>query len=145
MKESLRTSLVVVGLLGFGQGQLLSQEADTSTTLVPQADAKLRDDAKPQVADGTPADVLSADEWKRVDGAVERALTWLAGQQQPDGSFPTLEAGQPGVTSLCVMAFMAHGHVPGDATYGRRLERATDFVLESQKENGLLSRVGPDG
>jgi prenyltransferase/squalene oxidase-like repeat protein len=93
----------------------------------------------------TPIDVLSADEWRRVDASVQRALTWLAGQQQPDGSFPTIEMGQPGVTSLCMMAFMAHGHVPGAGPFGGCLDRATDFVLASQKENGLLSRVGPDG
>jgi hypothetical protein len=43
------------------------------------------------------------------------------------------------------MAFMAHGHIPGDGRFGRNLERATDFVLASQKDNGLVSRVGPDG
>jgi hypothetical protein len=95
--------------------------------------------------DDTPANVLSPDEWQHVDAAVERALVWLAAQQQQDGSFPTLEMGQPGVTSLCMMAYLAHGHLPGDGHFGRRLERATDYVLASQKENGLLSRVGPDG
>jgi hypothetical protein len=89
--------------------------------------------------------VLTADEWLRVDAAVERALDWLARQQQPDGSLPTDAMGQPGVTCLAVMAFMAHGHVPGDGKYAQHLERATDYVLASQKENGLLSRVGPDG
>src|SRR6476659_1958711 len=49
--------------------------------------------------------VLSPGEWRRLDAAVDRALMWLAAQQQPDGSFPTLTQGQPGVTSLCVLAF----------------------------------------
>jgi hypothetical protein len=89
--------------------------------------------------------VLSEEEWQRVDAAVERAIAWLARQQNSDGSFPTDEMGQPGVTCLAVMAFMAHGHVPGDGIYGKHLERATDYVLASQKQNGLLSRVGPDG
>src|SRR5689334_6176245 len=52
-----------------------------------------------------PANVLSADQWKHVDAAVHRALGWLASQQQPDGSFSTLDSGQPAVTSLCAMAF----------------------------------------
>ena len=93
----------------------------------------------------TAKDVLPEKEWDRVDAAVDRALNWLASRQQADGSFPTVEMGQPGVTSLCMLAFMAHGHVPGAGKYANCLERATDYVLASQKENGLLSRVGPDG
>jgi hypothetical protein len=92
-----------------------------------------------------PANVLTDDEWRRVDAAVERALAWLASQQQPDGSFPTLPTGQPGVTSLCTMAFISHGHVPGDDRFGPNLERAIDFVLGCQKENGLITLVGVDG
>jgi hypothetical protein len=96
-------------------------------------------------ADDTPTNVLSPAEWKRVDAAVERALTWMASQQQENGSFPSLETGQPAITSLCLMAFMSHGHAPGNGQYGPRLERAADFVLACQKENGLLARVGTDG
>jgi hypothetical protein len=95
--------------------------------------------------DDTPTNVLAPAEWKRVDAAVERALSWMASQQQEDGSFPSLETGQPAITSLCLMAFMSHGHAPGNGQYGRRLERATDFVLACQKENGLLAKVGVDG
>jgi hypothetical protein len=42
------------------------------------------------------------------------------------------------VTSLGVMAFLATGHVPGDAVYGDAIGRGIEFVLASQKENGLL-------
>jgi hypothetical protein len=93
----------------------------------------------------SPRDVLSPDEWRRVDAAVSRALQWLAREQQADGSFPTIELGQPGVTSLCVMAFVAHGNLPGEGAYGKQIESATDFVLSCQKENGLVTLVGPDG
>lgn len=109
-------------------------------TLVPEVITTEADDA-----DDSPTDVLSAAEWERVDGAVDRALAWLAAQQQPDGSFPTMDNGQPGVTSLCVLAFMAHGHNPGDGEYGERLERATQFIMSCQKENGLVALNGPDG
>src|SRR5690349_4573039 len=57
------------------------------------------------VNDNAPSNVLSPNQWRRVDLAVSRALTWLANQQLADGSFPTLDSGQPGVTSLCTMAF----------------------------------------
>jgi hypothetical protein len=96
-------------------------------------------------ADDSPAKVLSAEEWKRVDVAVERALAWLATEQQPDGSFPTLDSGQPGVTSLCTMAFMAHGHTAGEGTYARQIERARDYTMRCQKENGLITLIGPEG
>ena len=82
--------------------------------------AKQRQAKSAKVAtDDTPTNVLAAAEWQRVDAAVERALTWMASQQQEDGSFPTLEPGQPGVTSLCMMAFMSHGHAPATANSDR--------------------------
>lgn len=95
--------------------------------------------------DDTPKNVLSADEWKKVDEAVERALSWLASQQQDDGSFPTLPTGQPGVTSLCTMAFISHGHSPGKGEFGSRLERATEFTMACQKQNGIIAFALDDG
>src|SRR6476469_9175158 len=85
-----------------------------------------------QTAD-TPANVLSPEQWRRVDASVNRALRWLVSQQDPNGSFPTMDLGQPGVTSLCVLAFMAHGHGPGDGVYGKRIDQAVEFVLRCQK------------
>ena len=104
----------------------------------PSANSKQDGSADGHRTDGSPADVLPPDEWRRVDAAVDRALTFLAAQQQPDGSFPTLPQGQPAVTSLCVLAFMAHGHNPSDDPYGQRLARATDYIVSCQKDNGLI-------
>jgi hypothetical protein len=75
---------------------------------------------------------------------VNRALSFLAAQQQADVSIPTIELGQPGVTSLCQMAFMAHGHLPATGPYGRHLERSSAYMLRCQKPNGLVSVVGPE-
>ena len=88
-----------------------------------------------------PADVLEPDQWERVDRSVDRALAWIAGQQTADGSFPTYRTGQPGVTSLCVLAFLSRGHLPGKGPYGRQTDRAVDFVLSTQQSNGLFSHV----
>jgi hypothetical protein len=123
---------------------LVAQETENANQVAAQ------DQERPTVTaersrDDAAASVLSADEWQRVDEAVERALAWLAARQQEDGSFPSIELGQPGVTSLCGMAFLAHGHMPGEGQYGKQLERATDYMIESQKLNGLISRVGPEG
>ncbi len=92
-----------------------------------------------------PDDVLTSAEWQRVDLSVERALLWLASRQQRDGSFQTLSQGQPGVTSLCVMAFVAHGHMPGEGPYGGQLQQALNFIVSCQRANGLLALVGPPG
>ncbi len=89
--------------------------------------------------------LLDAPQWQRIDDSVERGLLWLANQQQSDGSFPTLPHGQPGVTSLAIMAFLSHGHLPGEGPYGDHLRSAVDFVLNCQKSNGLLAYVGPNG
>jgi hypothetical protein len=96
-------------------------------------------------SDDAPSSVLSPDEWAQVDAAVARSLAWLVTQQQPDGSFPTMNHAQPAVTSLCVLAFMAHGHNPGEGPYGQRLERAVDFIMSCQKQNGLITLYGPEG
>lgn len=99
----------------------------------------------PLSAEDTDDNVLTNDEWEQLDVSVERALEWMAKSQQRDGSFPTLPTGQPGVSSLCVMAFMAHGHVPGTEPYGQNVERALKFILSCQRENGLLALVAPGG
>jgi hypothetical protein len=76
--------------------------------------------------------LLSPAEWGRLDRAVNNALLYISRRQQPDGSFPTKDEGQPGVTSICVMAFLARGHQPGKGPYGSLIERAIDFTLDLQ-------------
>jgi hypothetical protein len=90
-------------------------------------------------------DILSNEQWTDVDVSVERGLEWLAKQQQPDGSFPTMPFGQPGVTGLCVLAFMAHGHTPGTEPYGDVIEKGIAYIARCQKPNGLVALVAPLG
>jgi len=89
----------------------------------------------------------SADEQRqlaRVEAAVDRGLEYLAGQQEPDGSFPTGVSGKPntGVTSLCLLAFMGRGHAPGRGPYRETVGRTIEFLLDSRQENGLVVRPG---
>jgi hypothetical protein len=92
------------------------------------------------------AGALPPEKWRQVENSVDRGLAWLASQQADDGSFPTLPTAQPAVTSFCVLAFLSRGHQPGSGPYGRQMERAIDFVLSCQKEDGLLcyDTPGPD-
>ena len=89
---------------------------------------------------GLPA-ALEAREWARVERAVDRGLAWLSKQQQRDGSFEGRDLGQPAITSLAVMAYLSRGHRPGAGPYGKALERAIDFVLGTQRANGLFTFV----
>jgi hypothetical protein len=40
---------------------------------------------------------------------------------------------------------MAHGDNPGEGEYGKRLERAMDFIMSCQKPNGLIVLEGSEG
>ena len=88
--------------------------------------------------------VLDDTQWKELDASVERGLAWLATQQKPDGSFKSLESGQPAITSLCLMAFMAQGENPADGKYQQRLVTAVDFIADQQKRNGLIATTAPN-
>jgi len=89
---------------------------------------------------------LSDEERQQIEKSIDRGLKWLAANQQPDGSFPSRAHGQPGVTSLCVMAFAAHGHLPDQSKpYGSQLQQAIEFILSCQKPNGLVALVAPVG
>ena len=84
------------------------------------------------------ADVLNPDQWKSVDETVDRGLAWLASQQLPDGSIPSMDTGQPAVTSLAVMAFLSRGHRPGAGPYGEVIDRGIDFVITQQRDATTL-------
>jgi hypothetical protein len=148
MKPSTKISIAIVLLawlsaIGFSNAQQTT--AKTAASNAGKLPASTNQKASKGKSDTSPTNVLPPEEWKRVDAAVERALNWMAAKQLDSGEFPTLVRGQPGVTSLCMMAFLSHGHMPKAGPYGRRLERAADYVIGCQKENGLISIVGLDG
>jgi hypothetical protein len=99
-------------------------------------------DDKPLVPEAR-MEILTEDEWRQIDVACERALAWLARQQRRDGAFPSVEVGQPGVTGLCIMAFLSQGHLPGQGQYGEHLRHAVQYVLGAQQPNGLIARAAP--
>jgi hypothetical protein len=87
---------------------------------------------------------LTDEQQQRLDRVVDQGLKFLASQQQEDGSFPTQRGAEPAVTSLCVMAFLARGHVPGKPPYGRRIDHAIDYILKQQDpKSGAIYQRGP--
>lgn len=137
IREHMLFKLQITLLFVVACGSLSAQDRIVS-------DAPSGKSERPRVDDAPPDDVLSPAEWERVDASVDRALRWLVAQQNPDGSFPSIDRGQPAVTSFCVLAFMAHGHLPGGGDFGQRLNRATDYTLSCQKQNGLVALLAPD-
>jgi len=91
----------------------------------------------------SPRDILPPYDWETIDLSVDRALDWLAVRQQADGRFPTIDQGQPGVTCLCVLAFLSRGHVPGEGPYGDQLTRAVRFIAGCQLDDGIITYVPP--
>jgi hypothetical protein len=78
----------------------------------------------------------------KIRDSVDKALAWLSDHQRPDGTFPQgASAGTTAVPSLVTMAFLARGHVPDHGPYAQTLNRSIDYVLDSQQEDGLLSRA----
>jgi hypothetical protein len=89
---------------------------------------------------GSPPDLeaLPPEKWQEIDKCVQSALNWLASRQQPDGSFPTFVAGQPGVTALATLAFLSAGEQPGVGERGKVIDRAIDYVLSCQRDDDLF-------
>ncbi len=99
--------------------------------------------AAPVEAPAAAIDVIQPSQRVLLDDTVDRALAWMATQQNRDGSFRGLKACEPGITGLAVMAFLSRGHVPGEGPYGEVIDRGISFVMGCQKKNGLVSYEEP--
>lgn len=88
-------------------------------------------------ADDAPTALTQTED--RVDKALDKALAFLAGQQQANGSFSAQAVpNSTAIASLSIMAFLAKGHTPGAGPYGEVLNKGIDYILGSQKPNGTL-------
>lgn len=75
----------------------------------------------------------------RVDGAVDRALAWLAEQQRPSGAWAVESIGESTAgTSLAIMAYLAAGYLPGEGPYGERINGGIDWLVSRQHPDGML-------
>jgi hypothetical protein len=78
------------------------------------------------------------------DRAIDQALNFLQRQQDADGAWRGGPGNpkNPAITGLCVMAFLAAGHVPGEGRYGTTVEKGVEWILKEQKPNGLIAGQG---
>ncbi|MBY0522307.1 MAG: terpene cyclase/mutase family protein [Gemmataceae bacterium] len=77
-----------------------------------------------------------------MDEAIDNALRALQRQQERDGSWTGGPAKNPAITSLCVMAYLSAGHVPGEGRYGDTVKKGVEYVLAQQHPNGLIATEG---
>ncbi len=75
-----------------------------------------------QYGDAVPADLKMV---------YERGLTYLAKEQQPDGSWSGGQQGG-GISGMCLMAFLAHGEDPNFGRYQLVIQRAVRNIIETQ-------------
>lgn len=66
-----------------------------------------------------------------VDTIYEHGLAWLVANQAQDGSWPGNNQG-PGVTGICLMAFLASGEDPNYGRYAATIRRAIRNIIQQQ-------------
>lgn len=86
-------------------------------------------------------EILSDKQWREVESAVDQGLKFLSQQQRPDGSFQAHPDNDPGISSLCVLAFLSRGHLPEQGPYAECLTRGSEFLLSAQQADGLFSKT----
>ncbi len=91
-----------------------------------------------------PAEQFLFDAYVELDSrsitAVERAQDWLAATQLADGSWKTSYGrNNAGVIGFATMALMAGGSVPGEGKYAEEIGKALQFLLNLQRESGLIA------
>ncbi|MGO8690255.1 MAG: prenyltransferase/squalene oxidase repeat-containing protein [Thermoguttaceae bacterium] len=71
--------------------------------------------------------------------AIDKALGWLAGRQNDDGSFGSgAYRANVGICGLSGMALMAGGSTPARGPYGQQVDRALDYVLANAQASGFI-------
>jgi prenyltransferase beta subunit len=79
-----------------------------------------------------------ADEVKMTEAgkkAVAKGLTWIAANQNPDGSWSDGKyAHNTAITSFALLAFLSQGHLPNQGQYGAEVAKGMRFLLAAQRE-----------
>ena len=94
---------------------------------------------------------------EKIEASVVRGLRWLAAQQKPEGCWGDVskynqtwhsrkwtssmgnDQRTARLTSLCLLAFLAHGETPQSAEFGDAVQRAIEYLLAQQDpETGLF-------
>ena len=76
----------------------------------------------------------------RTDVAIKTGLSWLAHNQNGDGSYGNGSyRGNIAVTSLAGLAFMASGSSPGRGPYGSQIDKTLAYVMQNTSPSGFIA------
>lgn len=87
-----------------------------------------------------------------LDPAIARALSYLARQQQPDGSFrnrekdedkrpPRFSGPRVALTGLSLMAYLSSGRMPDVGKHGMVVRNGIDYLIKSCPDDGYYGKV----
>ena len=90
---------------------------------------------------GTAAPLTELKIVQRVTVSLDKAMAYLASQQQPDGRWSDINA----INGVALLAYMGHGHVPGRGPYRDVIERGKRYLISTQREDGYLGHLSSHG
>jgi len=121
-------------------GTMMQTSAVTSVPGMAQEDGQGGEVNAERADAGAQNNPLAGEMTPELHEAVEAGFRYLRSQQNTDGSFGRGRYGRHvGITSLCALAFMSDGNLPGRGPYGEQVQKALDFVLAHSTETGLLA------
>ena len=74
---------------------------------------------------------------KEVEDAIEKAQAHIAKQQRRDGSW-----GNHGANGMAIVALMVNGNTPGKGRYGDHISKGVEYILNTQRQSGVLISLG---
>lgn len=78
----------------------------------------------------------------KLTATINNTLADLARRQNDDGSWSGNWGRNVGETSLCILAFMALGNLPGEGKYGSTVGKGVNWVLKQSQPSGLIQFTG---
>lgn len=120
--------------------RLCQQVGVFTSLLIFQTSLFAQEEAAPVVAKPTEQASSIQEITPELLDACQRGMNFLLSQQNEDGSFGLGRYGRNvGITSLCGLAFMANGHMPGQDKYGMAVQKSLNYILSCATETGLIA------
>ncbi len=75
-----------------------------------------------------------------IDQAIDRGLEYILSVQKDDGSFDGRYGTTTALPALAAMSFLSKGYTPGDAKFGKVINRSLDYIFSHHEPNGYMGK-----